>query len=286
MDTNRFDAAASFLASSARILDRRRFDRLLGGPAGPVRDAIAAYVNADGGFGNALEPDCRAPGSQPGTIEVALRMLHDADAWDESLVAGACGWLESHAPDGGGAIFVDPSVEGWPHAPWWQPQPGLPASLVAAGQIAGTLHARGVVHPWLTEATAWLWSTIEGLTSAFGYEMRGVIRFLNYVPEPERAEAALHGMGKLILDLGLVALDPEGPGEDATPLDYAPYPADRARRLFDDSVIEAHLDHLAAGQQEDGGWTFPWPEWSAAATADWRGAVTVDALRILKANGR
>ncbi len=286
MDTDRFDAAATFLARSARILDRRRFDRLLGGPAGPVRDAVAAYANPDGGFGNALEPDCRAPGTQPGTIEVALRMLHDADAWDEDLAGGACDWLQHHAPAEGGAILVDPSIAGWPHAPWWEPQPGLPPSLVAAGQIAGTLHARKVDHPWLTEATAWLWSTIEGLTSAFGYEMRGAIRFLNYVPDPDRALAALDRMGELMLDLGLVVLEPGTPGDGATPLDYAPNPDDRARRLFDGTVIQAHLDYLAGGQQEDGGWTFPWPEWSPAATAEWRGAVTVDALRVLKANGR
>jgi hypothetical protein len=59
-----------------------------------------------------------------------------------------------------------------------------------------------------------------------------------------------------------------------------------ARRVFDPGVIEAHLDHLAGGQLVDGGWTFNWPVWSAAAEADWRGFLTVDALRVLRANGR
>jgi len=40
-----FDAAADFLAG-ARVLDRRVFERLFsGGPAEPVRDAVAAYRN-------------------------------------------------------------------------------------------------------------------------------------------------------------------------------------------------------------------------------------------------
>jgi hypothetical protein len=59
-----------------------------------------------------------------------------------------------------------------------------------------------------------------------------------------------------------------------------------ARRLFDPAVIDAHLDHLAGRQREDGGWMFNWPSWSPAAEADWRGFLTVDALRVLRANGR
>ena len=31
---------------------------------------------------------------------------------------------------------------------------------------------------------------------------------------------------------------------------------------------------------------FNWPSWSPAAEADWRGFLTVDALRVLHANGR
>ena len=87
MNTPDFNAAAAFVAASARVLDRRRFQRLFeDGPAAPVRDAVAAYRNDDGGFGHALEPDCRAPGSQPAAAEMALRIMDETDAWDEALV--------------------------------------------------------------------------------------------------------------------------------------------------------------------------------------------------------
>src|SRR5207237_6200094 len=67
------EAAEQFLAANARVLERRRFERLFrGGDAGPVRDAVAAYRNPDGGFGHALEPDGRCPGSQPLAIDFAL----------------------------------------------------------------------------------------------------------------------------------------------------------------------------------------------------------------------
>lgn len=90
----------------------------------------------------------------------------------------------------------------------------------------------------------------------------------------------------MLLERGLVALDPEAAGEVHSPLDFAPLPDSIARSLFDEATIAAHLDHLAASQREDGGWMFNWPSWSPAAEADWRGYLTVDALRILRANNR
>ncbi len=69
-------AAERFLAGHARVVDRRALERLFqGGAAQPVKDAVAAYRNADGGFGHALEPDCRASASQPAAVGMALRLL-------------------------------------------------------------------------------------------------------------------------------------------------------------------------------------------------------------------
>src|SRR5260370_27033071 len=98
MNTPDFNAAAAFVAN-ARVLDRRRFQRLFeDGPAAPVRDAVAAYRNDDGGFGHALQPDCPAPGSQPLAVEMALRHMGEADAGDEALVRRPCDWVPPGAP--------------------------------------------------------------------------------------------------------------------------------------------------------------------------------------------
>jgi hypothetical protein len=280
-----FDAAAEFMAGHARVLDRRVFQRLFqGGASAPVRDAVAAYRNDDGGFGHALEPDLRTPASQPAAVEMALRILDLADAWDEHLVRAAIDWLVTVAPPEGGATFVLPTLSQGPHAPWWAPSEGNPVSLIQTGQIAGTLYARGFTHPWLATATEAMWRGIDHLTEPNAYEMYGVLAFLQHVPDRPRALDALKRVGPPLL--GLVTLDPDAEGEVHSPLDFAPLPDSIARPLFDDPTINAHLDHLAAAQQPDGGWTFNWPSWSAAAEADWRGYVTVDALRVLRANGR
>src|SRR5271165_1188599 len=282
-----FDAAADFLAGHARVLDKRVFQRLFqnGGPA-PVRDAIAAYRNDDGGFGHALEPDLRTAASQPAAVEMALRLMDAADAWDERLVRDACDWLVTIAPAEGGVTFVLPSVGQGPHAPWWVAPEGNPPSPIQTGQSTGALYERGFAHPWRDGATRVMWKLIDALTEPNAYEMFGVLAFLQHVPDRSRAQAAFERVGPLLLEQGLAALDPDAAGEVHSPLDFAPLPDSIARPLFDNATIAAHLDHLAAAQRDDGGWMFNWPAWSPAAEADWRGFLTVDALRILRANGR
>lgn len=280
-----FDAAAEFMATRARVLDRRVFQRLFqGGAAEPVRDAVAAYRNDDGGFGHALEPDLRAAASQPAAVEMALRIMDATDAWDEHLVRDAIDWLTSIAPSEGGATFVLPTLSQGPHAPWWVPAEGNPVSLIQTGQIAGVLYARGFSHPWRDAATEVMWRGIDQLTEPNAYEMFGVLAFLQHVPDRPRAENALQRIGRSLR--ALATLDPNAEGETHSPLDFAPLPDSIARSLFDDATIEAHLNHLAGAQREDGGWMFNWPAWSPAAESDWRGFLTVDALRVLRANGR
>ena len=281
-----FDAAHRFLAATARVLDRRRFERLfLGGAAGPVRDAVLAYRNPDGGFGHALEPDGRGDGTQPLAIQLALQTLEEAGAWDDAVARDVLGWLAGHAPAEGGAVTFEP-MAGWPHAPWCVPEEGRPTSLITTALLAGTLLSHQIRHPWLDRATDLVWGRLGDLAGAGPYDLRAVLHFLDRVPDRDRARQALRTVGPVILDGGLVTLDPEAPGEIHTPLDFAPLPGSLGRALFPAAVIEQHLDHLAAAQQPDGGWTFNWLAWSPAATADWRGAVTVDALARLRANGR
>lgn len=286
-------AAGYFLAGHARVLDRRRFERLFaGGPPQPVLDALHAYLTPDGGFGYGLEPDGRTSGAQPLAIEVALRIMHDADAWDDAMVLGACDWLLANAPAAGGAVATTPAVLDAPHAPWWAPQDGLPASPVSTGQLLGTLLPRKVDHPWCDGAVELMWTLTDRQDAAevdprspeVGYRMLGIARFLDVVGDAARAEAAIDRLASLLT--GAVALDPAEPGDTLSPLWFAPDPGGRLRRLFGTDVIEAHLDRLAAGQAEDGGWTFGWPSWSPVAEADWRGALTVDALATLRHHDR
>lgn len=70
--------AETFLCSNARLLERLLYAyRFRAGSREAVLAALRAYQNADGGFGNALEPDIRCPDSQPVPTQHALEILDD-----------------------------------------------------------------------------------------------------------------------------------------------------------------------------------------------------------------
>ena len=71
-----------------------------------------------------------------------------------------------------------------------------------------------------------------------------------------------------------------------TPLHIVPTPSSRWRSLFADDLIEGHLDRLERDQQADGGWAITWEPPSAASTLEYRGMMTLWALRVLAAYGR
>jgi hypothetical protein len=97
------NAAERFLLANARLLDRHRLAVLLhDGPIEPVLDALRAYRNPDGGFGHALEPDIRAPSSEPSATMRALEVLEEVGALDDPMAGEAAAWVASIAePDGG-----------------------------------------------------------------------------------------------------------------------------------------------------------------------------------------
>jgi hypothetical protein len=284
-------AATSFIHSTARLLDRLRFAYLLeGAGAEPVLQVLRAYRNPDGGFGHAIEPDMRAPVSQPVGVQTAMEILHEIGVHDDPMITPAGDWLASVTRDDGGIPFCLPSAADYPRSPIWRPADA--SSLIQTAANAAAMHALGVRHPWLDDASEFCWRRIDafdlsGPTSdpGLGYEVRFGIAFLDAVPDAARAEAALDALAPALRSSGLVA-EPGSGGDVQTPLDLSPWPGSRSRHLFDDDAIERDLDALAAGQRDDGGWTFGWPDWSPVATHEWRGVLTLHSLRVLRANGR
>lgn len=279
------DRAEEFLWRNARLIDRLRFEYLFrgGGREFPIA-ALIAYQNADGGFGNALEPDLRGPVSQPEPTCHALQVLDELGALDHPSVPKALDYLRSITRPDGGVPFVLPSSRRYPHAPWWQTDDNPPGALVATAHMAGILHENGIRHSWLDAATEFCWRELDGLTGTWPYEARSFIPFLDHVPDRERARAVFNRVGEFILDI--VEFDVDAEGEKHRPLDFAPTPDTMARRLFGDDVLERQLDALLAAQRDDGGWTFDWLVWTPTVEPEWRGWMTVRVLKILRAYGR
>lgn len=285
-----FSAAERFVLGEARLLERRLFGALYSrqSPSGVV-DALRAYQNDDGGFGHALEPDVRCPASLPLATEVALQVMAASGTAEQSMVLRACDYLAATAASagaGGGVPLALPVIEGYARAEHMTDWTYVPALNPTAG-LAGLLLQLQVEHPWREEATAWCWAQLErdgAVTDA--HTLSEVLVFLEHVPDRERAIARARDLAERFEDMAYLRIDPDAEGYGLSPLHLAPTPSSPWLDLFSPDVVEAHLDRLEAAQQADGGWPVTWSPPTQAAVTEWRGVVTVQAVRTLTAYGR
>ena len=277
-------SAQTFLWNNARLLERHLFAFLFqGGDPEPVHRALLAYQNQDGGFGNALEPDKRTATSQPIDQEMALRVMDDS-RFDAQVALQICDFLETITTDEGGVPFVLPTVRDGSRAEWWNTElDEPPASINPTASIAGLLHKHRVHHPWLDRATDYCWKHVEHLQTISGHDFLCIQLFLEHVSDRERAERAFERVSSQLIEGGHIAYDPSASGYVFMPLTYASTPQGMSRRLFDGETIERHLAALAGKQQADGGWPIAWPAVSPACELEYRGIVTLNALKTLKA---
>ncbi|MEJ0026810.1 MAG: hypothetical protein WDN01_12350 [Rhizomicrobium sp.] len=276
--------ARDFVLRNARLLERRRFEAEFdGGPASAVVTALAAYRNTDGGFGQALEPDKRDPASQPVDVQFALETMDAVGAFDRQLALGACDFLAKISTHEGGVPFVLPSVNEFPHAPWWECEADPPANVNPTAAILGVLLKHRVEHHWIVPASAFCWKSIAKIHRTEFHELMPVLAFLEHVPDRARADTAMRDVLDRVAAPGVVEHDPDAVGYVHLPLEWAPSPQSPCRKLFSDAVIDRHLKALAAKQKDDGGWPISWDPISPGVELEWRGIRTIDALRTLRA---
>jgi hypothetical protein len=289
-------AASDFMATHARILDRRRFEvhNGLSDPAAAMA-ALDGYRNSDGGYGWGLEPDLRSPESQPGAAAHAFEVFEDIAPTAAPHAGALCDWLDSITHPDGGLPFALPLGMSAGSAPWWSAAELSISSLQITAVTAAAAHRVAAhdpvvaVHSWLERATDYCLSAIEALDGApFAYVLAFSVRFLDALHDarPEQAERLLDRLGTFIPDDGNLRVAGGTEDELLHPLDLAPYPGRPARQLFSEQAISADLERLAALQQEDGGWIVDYMTISPAGSLDWRGHATVRAIDILSKNAR
>jgi hypothetical protein len=275
------ERAWEYVWATSRVLEQRRFELLFGdGDADAVAAALAPYRTPDGGYGYALEPDGRGPTSQPPHIWTALEVLEELGRAPDAALAEHVASLA--APDGGLPVAL-PSMEAWPHAPWWGI--GSEGTLLATALVYSRLH---VEHPWRERAEAFCWARIEEIEKTHPYEVEAAITFLDAAGDRARAQAQAARLGELVRAQDLVGVQPEGytVGEIHHPHDFAKRPDSLARAWFSDAEIADSLDVLASQQREHGGWEITWAHWLPAIPFEWSGIVTIEALKTLRAYGR
>lgn len=287
-------AASEFMASHARILDRRRFE-LRTGQSDPsaALAALDGYRNADGGYGWGLEPDLRSPESQPGAARHAFEVFEDIAPAIAPRAATLCDWLDSITLPDGGMPFALPASMTAGSGPWWGAADPTASSLQITSVTAAAAHRVAAhdpavaAHPWLEQATGYCLRAIENMDRPpFAYVLAFSIDFLDavYDSRPQEAEVLLRHLRTFIPDDGKLRVQGGTEDEFLRPLDLAPFPDRPARGLISDEVISTDLKRLAGLQQADGGWVVDYLKVSPAGSLDWRGYATVRAIDILRQN--
>ncbi|WP_103953744.1 hypothetical protein [Nonomuraea solani] len=283
-----------FMAGHARVLDRRRYDLLMGGgDAAGVLTALEGYRNSDGGYGWGLEPDLRSPESQPGAALHAFEALEEVAPVTSPQAATLCDWLDSVTLPDGGLPFALPVTFPDATAPWWAGGDSTTSSLQITAISAAAAHRVAAhdpavaAHPWLAKATRYCLDTIGALEEMpHAYVLMFAVRFLDSVYDTQpRAADLLKRLGAHIPADGRVPVEGGTENESLRPLDFAPVPGRPVRDLFEPDVIAADLVRLAGEQKDDGGWTVDYARISPAGALEWRGAITVANLQTLRANG-
>jgi hypothetical protein len=262
------------------VLEQRLFATLFeGASATGVVDALRAYRNDDGGFGHGLEPDARAPASQPVDVWFAFDTLVAAGARADDLVLPACDWL---ATLGRQVPIMLPSIRGYPQARHWRETTDFPPGLFGTIGPTAALHALDVEHPWREAATEWCLRELARDPLDDAHTISWALQLLEHVGDEQLIDRVTRALPHARYFLA----DPEDESYGLTPLTFAPTPQSRWRALFDDAAVDAHLDHLAARQDEDGGWDVTWEPPSEASRLEWRGILALTNLRVLRAYRR
>jgi hypothetical protein len=288
-------AAGTFMTTHARLLDRRRFGLLVGQNApGDVLAAVDGYRNPDGGYGSGLEPDLRSPESQPGGALHAFEAFAEAAPLTTPHAVALCDWLASVSLPDGGLPFGLPVTDPAGCAPFWAEADASVSSLHITSAVTAMAHhvarhdSAVARHPWLDTATTYCLTAIESMDSSpHALEVLYVLGLLDVLARDGRDVAALiERVGAAVPPSGAMHVGGGLEDEMVRALDFTPEPGGPVRARFADDVVAAELERLAGMQGEDGGWTVDYTSYSPAAALEWRGYVTVRAVRILQRNGQ
>jgi hypothetical protein len=109
-----------FIFQNGRLLERKFYELFFeDGTPEACLNALRAYQNPDGGFGNGLEPDLLTPESSPIAMETAFYYLDMLGQPDADMIQKSLAWLESQLKSDGTLPSPPKTLNQYPHQPWW-----------------------------------------------------------------------------------------------------------------------------------------------------------------------
>lgn len=285
-----------YLHKHARKLDLRLYEYLFeGADAQPVLDELAAYQNADGGFGNALEPDLRLPHSSALATTVAFQYLAQVEVIPgHELITKAVRYLAgSYDEAKNGWVNIPPSADQYPRAPWWDYESaktsvewGNPSAEILGYLLRYTdLVGDDDLLERLSQQTL---KRLGEIDTPEPHEIKCYIRL--YENADKGLQKQLHDLLAKNIKLAAKINPKDWQGYVATPLTFITAPDSPFADLFDESLLLQNAQHLRSQIIGNDHWepTWAWGQFEedwAKAKVDWSGKLTVEDIRTLKAFG-
>lgn len=278
-----FNQAENFVWRHGRLLERRVFEYIFqGGSKNNVLTSLKAYQNDDGGFGNAIEPDLRAPDSHPLYMEFALRVLYDCKIRDEELSQRACEYISKNADLQKGIPAIFSSSANYPRAEHWNNLSSTEPSFSRLTGLVGLLSWQGIEDSWLDKATEICLHDISSRIYDDAHTILTSFLLLESLPQTEYIQGLYKKLSKELITSRFMRLDATSTDYGLSPLEFAQSSDSYCRGIFSDETILDHLKVLESLQDDDGGWQIEWEPPGETARLEWRAYKTLKSLMILK----
>lgn len=295
-----FDKAEKYVYRNARYLDVARWNyHFHDGNPDQVIEALLAYQNPDGGFGNRLEADLQIPDSTPIGTWTAITMLRELDFPVKSIqiVKKIIGYLESTSDFNGNVWTASiPNIGDYPHAPWWgyskdngymqyNPTAEFVGIILRFGNPDSKIYHKAL-------------SILNDMTTAvtkddFVIGAHELCNFLYMIDDIEKS-----GNGNLVpieFKNFIRSKVPQYIEKDKSKYSESNYftgPSfyitSKESRFYNDSkdIVDFYCEYLINAFKEEGYWDINWA-WGeepvqSDSLRDWRGAVTVNNMAYLK----
>ena len=303
-----FDEIRLWIHRNARQLDLAMWQYdFENGSKDIVLSALSHYQNADGGFGNALEPDCWNPNSTPYTTLYAIEKLNSLCFTETShpIMQGIIKFLESGAHStGDGWLFSIPSNNDYPRAPWWTYDPKANEHEhigVTLGIVCFVLQfvdkQSGLYRKALAHAIKLLSKLKEtgnmGDMGLSGYCM--VLEKAKQLGISDQIDMALYSAAvKKLVDEAIVRDVSQWVNYSVRPSQFISTP-DSPFFEGNEDIVEKELDYLIDTRPENGVWGITWQWWEnyekypkefAISENWWKAEGAIRRLRYLRNFGR
>jgi hypothetical protein len=293
--------AKEYIFNIGRPLERALYQyHFENGTADEVLTALAAFQNADGGFGQAMEPDLRAPESSALATSHSLEILRDLNTpTDHPLVKNSIAYLlNTYDSEKGVWRIISETTDSHPHAPWWNqdrleetfdyflanPRPELAGYLFTYESLV----TEGFKEQLLEDVLNHMEAQGGGIS---GDAMLCYLRLHDTKNLPADAHHRLTDKLRAIIGITVETNPEKWPEYCLKPLHAVNSPDSPFADILADALQQS-LDYEIDQQCDDGSWTPHWtwggvyPDAWKLAEREWRGIIALNTLRALHNFGR